>query len=235
MLRHAVTDENGDTITYGYDRANRLTSAVNSGGTDYSYNYDAAYNMTSRTAGSTTTNFTVNAANQVTAAGSTTFTYDGAGNLTGDSTGKQLRYNAANQLTGMKTDASSAMVDDEYAGDGNFERIAYDNQSFTDSVLGTSTRTGGTTPAQSYVRDNTGRLIAIREGTARRYVHADALGSVGALTNESGNLTQSYTYDPYGGTTQTTAAGAINNPWRFTGAYHDTTQSMYKSSTGSRQ
>jgi hypothetical protein len=35
----------------------------------------------------------------------------------------------------------------------------------------------GTTPDQSYIRDNTGRLIAIREGTARRYVHADALGS----------------------------------------------------------
>jgi hypothetical protein len=84
----------------------------------------------------------------------------------------------------MKADASSAMVDLEYAGDGNFERIAYDNQSFTDSILGTSTRTGGTTPDQSYIRDNTGRLIAVREGTARRYVHADALVYTDSVANQ---------------------------------------------------
>jgi YD repeat-containing protein len=189
MLRHAVTDENGDTITYTYDAGNRLTSANNTGGTDYSYTYDAAYNLTSRTAGATTTNHTVNNANQVTAVGSTTYTYDGAGNLTGNSDGKQLRYNAAGQLTGMKADASSAMVDVTYAGDGNFERVSYDDQEFSDSILGTSTRTGGTTPEQSYVRDNEGRLIAIRDGSARRYVHADALGSVAKLTNESGAVT----------------------------------------------
>lgn len=176
----------------------------------------------------TTTDFTVNAANQVTAAGSTTYSYDDAGNLTGDSSGRQLDYNAAGQLTGMKASSSASMVDVEYAGDGNFERVAYGSTDFADSLLGTSAREGGGTPDASYVRDPNGTLTVVREGSQRRYVIADMLGSVIALTDESGAVTQEYTYTPYGQTTETAHAGAVSNPWRYTGAYHDQAQSLYK-------
>jgi hypothetical protein len=61
-------------ITYAYDGLLRLTGAAESPGTSYTYAYDLAGN---RTDGGRT----YNAANQVNG-----FTYDNAGNLTGDST-----------------------------------------------------------------------------------------------------------------------------------------------------
>jgi RHS repeat-associated protein len=41
-------------------------------------------------------------------------------------------------------------------------------------------------------------------------------------------VTNTYTYDPYGLTTKVTFAGAVANPWRYTGQYQDTTTGLYK-------
>lgn len=99
---------------------------------------------------------------------------------------------------------------------------------FADSLLGTSAREGDGTPDASYVRDPNGTLTVVREGSQRRYVIADMLGSVIALTDESGAVTQEYTYTPYGQTSEAAHAGVVSNPWRYTGAYHDQAQSLYK-------
>ena len=37
-----------------------------------------------------------------------------------------------------------------------------------------------------------------------------------------------YTYDPYGATTETTSSGAVANPWRYTGQYQDASTGLYK-------
>ncbi len=49
-----------------------------------------------------------------------------------------------------------------------------------------------------------------------------------ALTDASGAVSHSYTYDPYGVTTETTASGAVANPWRYTGQYQDAATGLYK-------
>jgi RHS repeat-associated protein len=48
-----------------------------------------------------------------------------------------------------------------------------------------------------------------------------------AVTARSGNVTNSYTYDPTGITTETTASGAVPNPWRHTGQYQDAAGGLY--------
>ena len=48
-----------------------------------------------------------------------------------------------------------------------------------------------------------------------------------ALTDVSGNVVQSYQYDPYGNVTSTT--GSITaNPWQFAGGFYDNTTGLYK-------
>jgi RHS repeat-associated protein len=41
-------------------------------------------------------------------------------------------------------------------------------------------------------------------------------------------VSPSYTYDPYGVTTETTSSGAVANPWRYTGQYQDASTGLYK-------
>ena len=66
-------------------------------------------------------------------------------------------------------------------------------------------------------------------GATRSYYLFDGLGSVVAVTNANGGVTNSYTYDPYGATTETKAALTnVFNPWRYVGQYHDVSTGLYK-------
>jgi RHS repeat-associated protein len=70
--------------------------------------------------------------------------------------------------------------------------------------------------------------VGIR-GTNRSYYLFDGLGSVVALTNAAGSVTNSYAYDPFGVTTETKVLLTnVFNPWRYTGQYQDTTTGLYK-------
>ena len=58
-------------------------------------------------------------------------------------------------------------------------------------------------------------------------VGADLKNRLGALTDVSGNVVQSYQYDPYGNVTS--ATGSITtNPWQFAGGFYDSTTGLYK-------
>lgn len=70
-------------------------------------------------------------------------------------------------------------------------------------------------------------------GTNRSYYLFDGLGSVVAVTSSSGSVTNSYTYDPYGVTTETKATLTnVFNPWRYTGQYQDVSTGLYKMGRG---
>jgi YD repeat-containing protein len=106
-----------NTYTYSYDAFNRLTQAgITSGtGTSYTYSYDSNGNMTRKIAGSSTTSYAFNAADELCWAysgsssnscssaptGATTYTYDFNGNETGNSTGGLFSYNPKNQTTAI--------------------------------------------------------------------------------------------------------------------------------------
>lgn len=142
--------------------------------------------------------------------GNRNVTYPPAGSAIG------LGHDQANRLTSYGTTATYA-----YNGDG----------------LRTSKTVGGvTTP---FTWDATGGLPSLLvEGTTNYiygpgglpleridstgtvvYYHHDQLGSTRALTNTSGGVIATYTYDPYGNPTGTT--GTATNPFRYAGQYTD--------------
>ena len=57
------------------------------------------------------------------------------------------------------------------------------------------------------------------------YYHADQLGSVRVLTNQSGAVAATYAYDAYGN--QTASTGNVANPLRYAGEYQDSESGFY--------
>ena len=60
---------------------------------------------------------------------------------------------------------------------------------------------------------------ARNDTTGRTYFLSDALNSTIALTNSSGAIQNTYSYDPYGNTTQSNTA--FTNPYQYTGREAD--------------
>jgi RHS repeat-associated protein len=153
--------------------------------------------------------------------------YDANGNQTTNSAGQQLVYNSADQTTSMRKTSSSTALSAEYAGANQVQRYGAGADTFTTNLLGVGVLTNSAGANTSYVRDNAGGLVGLRD-TARSYYLFDGLGSVVAVTNDAGTVVNRYSYDPYGVTTETRYTGAKTNPWRYTGAYFDTTTGLYK-------
>src|SRR2546427_5886244 len=55
--------------------------------------------------------------------------------------------------------------------------------------------------------------------------HADGLGSIGGLTDATGNIAATYTYDSFGNLTAST--GTVTNPYRYTAREFDTETGIY--------
>jgi RHS repeat-associated protein len=68
----------------------------------------------------------------------------------------------------------------------------------------------------------------MRSGTSHFYYIFDALGSVIALTDGSGAIAASYTYDPYGTTLSASGAQATVNPFRYASGYFDSATGLLK-------
>ena len=141
-LRQSVTNKSGTVTTYTYDAVNRLKTAnlSNTSGTDYSYSYDPNSNLISKTVLGNSTDFTYNEPNQLTQAGSTTFVYDGAGNLKSSSAGFAASYNAKNQTTSMTPPGGEA-VPMTYQDASQTKRVSASETDFDYTVLGLSSQT----------------------------------------------------------------------------------------------
>jgi uncharacterized protein RhaS with RHS repeats len=60
---------------------------------------------------------------------------------------------------------------------------------------------------------------------AMGFYEQDGLGSVTSLTNSSGALAQTYTFDSFGNTTN--SSGSVSNPFRYTGRDFDSETGLY--------
>ncbi len=240
-LKQSVTDLSG-TTTYSYDKLNRLTGASGPGSFDRSYGYDSNYNRTSKTENGTDTSYTFNDAHQLTKADSTTYAYDGSGNLTSSSTGWDVKYDAfENQTTSITKPGGSALTPLTYGGSDQNERRSAGTTTFSTSALGVASATAPAGPAgtvgpdtvdpaagttNAYTRDNTGNLIGLRVNGTRHYYLVDGVGSVVGVVNSSATKVNSYSYDPYG--KQTAASQQIANPWRYASGYYDGSTGLTK-------
>ena len=76
----------------------------------------------------------------------------------------------------------------------------------------------GVTPVY-YFREPNGALVArSKAGEGRRYYHFDDLGSTRVLTDGSGNVTDRYSYDAWGGAiSHDRFAGSVGQPYQYVG------------------
>lgn len=229
-LVNSETDNAGNKITYGYDGANQLKTAVrkSSGGTTLwngAWTLDNNGNRTQQVINGTTTNYKYNAADQLcwygtgtsssctAPSGATTLSYDANGNQTGSAT-----YTAFNQQA-----TTTGSVSYAYLGTTNTQRLAAGGVAYTPNVVTgqTTQHTGSST--QKIIRDPGGKLIAWQTGGASYYYVTDRQDSVLLLTDGSQAKVAEYGYLPYGNTYTNTGSQAAGNPYRYIGTFLDGT------------
>ena len=225
-----------NTYAYSYNAANDLTAAaVTSGsGTSYSYSYDADGNMLTKTAGSATTTYAYNGADQLCWAyagassnpcssaptGATTYSFDSDGNETGSSAGASFSYNTKNQTTSI-TYGGTTLSGLTYTDQGQDNRISAGSTTFDNSSSGTAISTTGGSSTY-YLTNGQGTVLGERIGSAHYYFLTNGIGSVVAVINGSGQtVADRYGYDPYGNTTY--ASVTVPNPFGYAGGYTDPT------------
>jgi RHS repeat-associated protein len=221
----------GTTTTYGFDADDRLrdaltvTTATGTTIDHYTYNYDANTNVTSVVHNGQQVNSTYNAADELTQSGSTTYAYDGAGNLLSSSAGLTMTYNGKGQTASIKPVGAPSPLPMTYAAAGQIERTGEGSTTFENDGLGLSASiTAGA--RTSFTRDDDRNLVSERlPDGSREYYVMDGLGSVVALTDQTGAVKRTYAYDPYGATTATT--GTAPNPFHYAGQYQGAA-SLYK-------
>ncbi len=224
------TTEPAGVTAYKYDQVDRLKEATGPTGT-FAYEYDGNSNRTKQTINGTDSFFAVDAADQLchqaaiqaacgsAPAGATSFSYDDNGNLTGQSDGRVLTYNAKDQNTSFKAGggATSTMG---YFGTGQAERTGAAGATFTNGPLGVASSSALLLLNTSYVRDPSGTLVSQKGLLSTHYYLFDRLGSVVALTDGSGTAVNRYVFDPYGNRLAGTVE-AVDNPWQFAGGFRD--------------
>ena len=214
---------NGAATTYAPDALSRLAGlnhafSGGAGNVAWSYEHNPANGLRSAArdndgyawAGHYAVNraYISNGRNQYTAAGATGFGYDANGNLTSDGA-RGFEYDAGNRLTvGYVGAAHQELIDDPrdrlfryYDGTAN-RWLIYDGTDLIAEVDGNGTTLrryvhgpGVPAPAEA------GEPLVWYEGAGtgdRRWLHADAQGSIVALSDANGALLNINRYDEYG-------------------------------------
>jgi RHS repeat-associated protein len=214
--RTGLTRGNGTSTSYGFDYADRLTSLSHDlAGTATDLSQTVGYNAGGQVNSLTGTNATyspsgfvnvsstygVNGRNQLTTVGSASLSYDAKGNLTSDSA-TTYGYDVYNNLTSTSSSAGSTTISYDLAGrlaktvGSATTQFQYDGQ----AMIAEYNSSGSL--LRRYVHGPAAdEPIVWYEGsgtTDRRWLVADRLGSIVAVTNSSGTATNVNTYDEYG-------------------------------------
>jgi len=247
--RTALTLPNGVTLAYSYDQDSRVTGMTWTSGTtqvgNLFYSYDADGRVTAKSGSFAQTNLpqavtgnSFNAANEMTGFNGAALSYDLNGNLTADGT-NSYSWDARNHLASISGGTTASFVYDAFGRrmsknvNGSITQFLYDG-------LNPVQELDGANPANVTANLLTGLNIdeyftRADSNGAMNFI-SDALGSTLALTDSSGAINTSYTYEPFG---NTTIGGSNPNPYQFTGRENDGTglyfyRARYYSSTFQR-
>jgi RHS repeat-associated protein/uncharacterized repeat protein (TIGR01451 family) len=230
--RVSVAEHSGRTVAYSYDALHRLTGETISGDPAASgsitYSYDAVGNRLSRTS-------------TVGVVPSTTSTYDENNRLVGDaydangntvgSGGNAFIYDFENRLAS----ANGGAVRYVYDGDGNraakieggvTTRYLVDTNNPTRHAQVVEELRGGAVVRQyTYGHDLISQRQLIGGAWAESFYGYDGHGSVRYLTDASGAVTDTYTYDAFG--TLIARTGGTPNDYLYAGEQFDSGLGIY--------
>ena len=236
--RSGITLGNGVTTTFAYEQDNDVSAIgyqFNSESISFDYTYNKVGNKISfastddrflyQPLTNDTKAYTTNDLNQYTAINADTLTHDLNGNLTSTGT-NNYTYDPENRL--KQVNASS--ITSTYSSDPMGRR-----QSKTVNAVTTDFLYDGNNVIMEYDGTNTMTRrfiygpgiddpVCMITPTGRYFYHADALGSVAALSDGAGNIQETYAYSPFG---ETNTAGAVGNPYLFTGRRLDPESGLY--------
>jgi RHS repeat-associated protein len=219
----------GVTTNYGYDNIYELLSAAQGGTTKESYTYDPVGNRLTALGSAA---WSYNTSNELTARPSFSYTYDLNGNTqtnVGSAGTTTYNWDYENRLTSVVLPGSGGTVSFKYdpfgrriykSSTSGTSVYAYDGDNLVEETNGT----GVVVARYSQGLNIDEPLVMLRSGTSS-YYQADGLGSLTSVSNTSGALANTYTYDSFGNLTAST--GSITNSFRYTGREFDTETSLY--------
>jgi RHS repeat-associated protein len=154
-------------------------------------------------------------------------TYDANGNLlsvTDPSSTNTLTWDARNRLVAISDQSTSASFMYDSLGrrvsktiNGTTTEYLYDRNDII-------AETNGGVISAAYLRGLNIDEPFLRQSSIHEFYLADALGSVVALTDQTGAIHTTYSYDPFG---NTVVDGASVNPFQYTGRENDGTAFYY--------
>ncbi len=229
------TDQDGEQSTYAYDALDRLTKETHRY-RSYGYTYDAAGNRTTLEMttpnGTKTTGYRYDAAEQMTKAGNTTYSYDENGNLTSKTLGESTTdyaYDYEDRLIGTGSasytyDAFGRKVTSQ-VGEKETGYLYDGTEAIQEKSTGADAATLET--ATTYLRGPAARLVSReQEGSeSQSYYHHDRLGSVTALSGGGGTLTDTYGYTAFG--TPNERSGESEQPYSYLANAYDPATKLY--------
>ncbi len=209
--------EPSQTRNFGYDNVDRLISMTN-GTSNESYGFDGVGN---RTASHLSPTYNYQPFNRMTSTSTATMNYDPNGNLVTKSEGKEFwRFTWDYESRMVSAATRKQTVRYKYDALGRrIQRIAGKGRENTKFIYD---------GADIIVDDNNGTLtkylngpgidnkLRVQTGSDVKYFLSDHLGSTNALTDGSGNVTSSATYDSFGN-----ATGNLATRYKFTGREFD--------------
>jgi large repetitive protein len=227
------TTEKGKT-DYSYDTLDHLTAATYSGTgqANESYTYDSVDNRLtdSKTAAAT---WVYDANNQLTSAGTISYTYDANGNTTNQTDSanpvntRNYIYDTDNRLIEVRNSSNTLIA--AYSYDPFGRRLSKDaGTSKTyyfyneEGLIAEADATGQLTKSYGYAPGSTFTTNPLwqKSGNAYYTYQNDHLGMPMKLLSQSGAVVWSATYDAFGNAT-VDAGSSISNNLRFPGQYFD--------------
>lgn len=219
-----------ETTSYTYDNVYRLKTTTYPDSSVETFNYDSVGNRTSVVKGGTTS-YTYDANNQMLTAGSLSYTWDHNGNMTKKSDGTattQYAYDSRNSLRSVTLPDSTTNTY-KYYPDGKRLSTTDKNGVVTyflydgDNEL-TEMNSSGTVTARM-TSGGTDQWLSMDQGANSYYYTADALGSINTIYDSSQSAVNTYKYDSFGNITNQT--GSLTNRYTYTGRELDKDTGIY--------
>ncbi|PJN87670.1 DNRLRE domain-containing protein [Bacillus sp. mrc49] len=237
--RTVIINNTGGTTQFTYDDFDQLTNEILQDGSKNEYKYDGFGNRISQKRGNQpAVTASYNLMNQLINYGNETIKYDANGNRLEDGT-YTYKWNAADQLIVVnKKGESSPYAEYKYDDDGRriqknvkgtITNYTYDGDSL--NVLYETNASDQVLRSYAYGVD--GQLLALNKHSGTfvsdtYYYHYNPRGDVVALTDKSGKIVGSYSYDSWGNPIESKRTGiALENPFRYAGYQFDEETGLY--------